>query len=224
MDQYTDRKEAGLILAKSLKQYENKSDILILALPRGGVPVAYEIATRLNLPLDLCIVRKLGVPWHQELAMGALGYDGTVFLDKTLIAEFGISEAEVEKVIFAEKMELKRRLEKYRGDKPLPVVKNKMVIVVDDGIATGASMRVALKTLRKQGPKKLVLAIPVMAASTYAEMKHLVDELVCPLVPAHFYAVGQWYQTFTQTTDEEVLALMDEAKVRLQEHVQSSLS
>jgi predicted phosphoribosyltransferase len=209
MDKFINRRTAGKILAEKLKKYANQTDVMILALPRGGVPVAYEIAQALSVPLDIFIVRKLGVPGQDELAMGAIATGGFLVLNEDIIVSCNVSPDDIDAVKLLEDNELKRRQSLYRGNRPLPTVENKTVILVDDGIATGATMRVAIKAIRAQRPKKIVMAVPVAAAQTCAEMEPLVDEVCCPLQPLAFHAVGAWYDDFSQTTDEEVFALLN---------------
>lgn len=208
MKKYVDRTEAGKILAAHLKQYRNQKDIIVLALPRGGVPVGYEIAKSLPAPLDIFIVRKLGVPWHEELAMGAIASGNTILFNEEIVRQLNISKPEIEKVIKSEEMELNRREHEYRGNRPLPSLKDKTVILVDDGIATGATMKAAIMGIRKQNPKKIVVAAPVAALDTYQEIRTMADEVICPLIPSEFFAVAAWYENFPQTTDEEVFELM----------------
>lgn len=214
MDRYRNRYTAGKILAEQLNHYANRSDVIVLALPRGGVPVAFEIANALSVPLDVFIVRKLGVPTHQELAMGAIATGGMIVYNDDIIRELHITQAQIKQVIELEQQELDRRNKKYRGDKPFPSLNNKIIILVDDGIATGATMRAAIAALRKQSPKKIVLAVPVAALDTINNMKVLVDEIVCPLQPSLFHAVGVWYETFNQTEDNEVHELLSKANNR----------
>lgn len=208
MEQYTDRYQAGKILAKSLKQYENDKNAIVFALPRGGVPVAYEISQALQIPLDIFIVRKLGVPGHEELAMGAIAMDGSVFFNENIVRDLEISQSAIDRVIQLEKEELHRRNLLYRKKKPFPDLSGKTVILVDDGIATGATVHVAISALRKHKPRSIVLAVPVAASSTCDELEKVVDQLVCPLKSTHFYAVGAWYENFSQTSDEEVFQLL----------------
>ncbi len=208
MERYQNRYTAGKILADLLRDYANRKDVLVLALPRGGVPVAYEIATSLSLPLDVFIVRKLGVPGHEELAMGALAMGDTKVFNKEIMASLDISKEAMDDVINMEKKELQRREVAYRGQKPFPIIKNKTIILVDDGIATGASIKVAIKALRLLEPTAIVLAIPVAEASICKKLTNMVEKFVCPIQPINFYAVGQWYEDFSQTTDEEVYELL----------------
>lgn len=208
MKEFMDRYEAGKILAEQLKSYSKKDNTIVLALPRGGVPVAYEIAKLLSLPLDVFIVRKLGVPGHEELAMGAIATGNITVFNDEIVRDFAISTSAIDEVIQSEKIELQRRNSTYRNDKPLPVFENKNIILVDDGIATGATMKAAIKALKQQKPAKIIIAIPVAAFSTCEELEKSVDELVCLLKPHDFYAVGVWYENFSQTTDEEVFELL----------------
>jgi putative phosphoribosyl transferase len=208
VQRYLDRQEAGITLAKMLKQYEKDKDTLILALPRGGVPVAFEVARCLSLPLDVFIVRKLGVPGHEELAMGAIAADGNLILHQDLIHQLHIPQSSIHDVMDSELKELTRRELTYRKNRPFPDILGKTVILIDDGIATGASIKVAIQTLRRHKPARLVLAIPVAAESTCKALTHLVDELICPMRPVQLHAVGFWYDNFQQTSDEEVIELL----------------
>lgn len=211
MERFFDRHEAGRVLAEQLKPYAKKSNVIVLALPRGGVPVAYEIAKTLSIPLDVFIVRKLGVPGHEELAMGAIATGGTVVFNDEIVRELNISKSAIDRVIQSEQQELQRRELTYRGNRPFPTLKGKTIILVDDGIATGATMRAAIKALRQQHPDSIIMAVPVAAFSTCAEMEGLVDKIVCPLKPHQFYAVGAWYENFLQTSDDEVFELLIKA-------------
>lgn len=209
MEKYLDRHHAGKILAELLKEYTKQPNVIVLGLPRGGVPVAYEIAHQLSVPLDVLIVRKLGVPGYDELAMGAIASGGTVVFNQHILKEFTISQVEIDRVILAEKKELERRELSYRGNRPKPNLHHKIIILVDDGIATGATMRAAVNALRIQNPTKIIMAVPVAAADTCEEMSLLVDQIICPLKPYDFYAVGAWYEVFDQTTDTEVFDLLN---------------
>ncbi|KTD61757.1 phosphoribosyltransferase [Legionella spiritensis] len=220
MDKYSNRREAGKFLAKQLSDYANDPDVIVLALPRGGVPVAYEVAKALSVPLDVYIVRKLGVPGHEELAMGALASGGTMIFNEEIINTLFISEDAINQVIQAEENELKRREQIYRGKRPFPDLSNKTIILVDDGIATGATMRAAINGLYKQNPARIIIAVPVAALSTYEEMSVLADSIICPLKPVNFHAVGLWYSDFSQTTDKEVTDLL----ARAHEHYIAEIS
>ena len=213
LDKYADRQEAGKVLAALLKPYSNDKNALVLALPRGGVPVAYEIATTLHLPLDVFIVRKLGVPGHSELAMGAIAMGGVTVFNDDILNDLQISQAEINRVIAAEEDELLRRQTAYRNDKPFPVVRDKTIILVDDGIATGATIRSAILALNKMEPKRLIVAVPVADISICEVIQSLVDEFYCPLQPTHLYAVGAWYVDFSQTEDAEVFSLLKKAEI-----------
>lgn len=210
---YQDRIEAGVILAGYLSDYANRSDAIVLALPRGGVPVGFEISKQLYIPLDVYIVRKLGVPTHPELAFGAVSMDGLSVFNEDIVNDLQISQDTIESVIKKEMHELKRRSEKYRGKKPFPVLKDRIVILVDDGIATGATVRAAITGLRSMQPKKLVIAVPVADIAVVDKLESLVDQFVCPLKVDGLNAVGAWYEEFNQTTDEEVTSLLSEATV-----------
>jgi putative phosphoribosyl transferase len=203
-----DRLEAGRLLAEKLTTYANRDDVTILALPRGGVPVAYEIAKRLNAPLDVFIVRKLGVPWQEELAMGAIASGGVLVLNEEVVTAYEISEDEIALVEIKEKEELARRERAYRGDKPALDVHGRTVILVDDGIATGTTIRAALVALRKLHPVRIVVAVAVAPQSAYEELKAEADQVACLLAPEVFYAISMWYERFEQTTDEEVRNLL----------------
>jgi putative phosphoribosyl transferase len=209
---YRDRREAGQYLAKKLTDYAGRSDVLVLALPRGGVPVAYEVVRALGAPLDVFLVRKLGVPGHEELAMGAIASGGLVLLNQEMVRALGIGPSLINEVISTQRAELERRDRQYRGDRPPPDVRGKMAILIDDGLATGASMRAAVAALRQRHPARIVVAVPIAAPSTCAELGEEVDEIVCARTPEPFRAVGLWYEDFTQTTDEEVRDLLRRAR------------
>jgi len=208
MDKFANRYAAGKLLAAYLELFANDPDCIILALPRGGVPVAYEIAKTLSLPLEVFIVRKLGVPGHEEFAMGAIASGDVIVFNQDVIRELGIEPSSIEQVIQAEKQELRRREFVYRGNRIFPECAHKTVILVDDGVATGATMRAAIKAVQAKNPKRMVVAIPVAALSTYKELAKLVDQVICPFRPEFFNAVGNWYEDFSQTTDEEVFSLL----------------
>lgn len=206
---YKNRKAAGQILAKELAAYANRQDVLVLALPRGGVPVAFEVAKALNAPLDVFVVRKLGVPEQQELAMGAIASGGVRVLNENIVRSLGISEAAINQVVAKEQQELERRERLYRGVRPVPTLHERTVILVDDGLATGATMRAAVVALQQQKPAKIIVAVPVSASETCQEFQSKVDEVVCAATPNPFYSVGLWYEDFPQTTDEEVRVLLE---------------
>jgi len=209
---FRDRVDAGRTLAAELGGYVGEAGVRVLALPRGGVPVAFEVARALRAPLDVFIVRKLGVPGHEEYAMGAIASGGTVVLSRDVIRGLGIDDATVQRVIELERRELARRERRYRGDRPPPDVAGRTVILVDDGLATGATMRAAVAALARQAPKRLVVAVPVAAPDTCDELRAEVDEVVCAVTPEPFHAVGLWYDDFSQTTDEEVHDLLEHAR------------
>jgi predicted phosphoribosyltransferase len=211
---FRDRTEAGRRLAEKLDRYAGQPDVLVLALPRGGVPVAYEVAMALNAPLDVYLVRKLGVPGHEELAMGAIATGGVRVLVPEVIQETGVPEAVVDRVTAHEQRELERRERAFRGDRPTIDVRGRTVILVDDGLATGATMRAAIAALRQQAPERVVVAVPTAAPATCESMRAEVDEVVCAITPEPFYAVGLWYDDFAQTTDDEVRALLERASWR----------
>lgn len=205
---FADRFDAGRQLAETLLEYSDRSGVVVLALPRGGLPVGYEIARRLHAPLDVYIVRKLGVPGHEELAMGALAGDGTCVVDDDLIHALHIGEAALDEVLRREGEELRRREGAYRAARPRVDIAGKIAIVVDDGLATGASMRAAATALRQERPAEIVVAVPVAAARTCANLERMVDRVVCLFTPEPFHAVGLYYQNFEQTSDEEVRRLL----------------
>ncbi|TAF07580.1 MAG: phosphoribosyltransferase [Nostocales cyanobacterium] len=208
VNRFRNRTEAGRLLAKNLTGYANGENLLVLALPRGGVPVAFEVAKALNAPLDICIVRKLGVPGQKELAMGAIASGGIGVLNYDVINTLGIDKEVIQVIAVEELQELQRRDRTYRGDAPPLNVKNKTVILIDDGIATGSTIRAAIAILKKQQPTKIVLGVPVAPASTYRELKSEVDEIVCLQTPEFLTAIGLWYEDFSQTTDDEVREIL----------------
>lgn len=208
---FRDRSDAGRQLAARLGAYARAGDVLVLALPRGGVPVAFEVAQTLGLPLDIFVVRKLGVPGHEELAMGAIASGGIRVLNDDVVAALGLPEALIEHVAGLEQRELERREHAYRGDRPPLDVRGRTVIVVDDGLATGASMRAAVAALRQMRPSRIVVAVPTGAARTCAEFAGEADEVVCAAMPEPFYSVGQAYEDFSQTSDAEVRDLLAQA-------------
>jgi len=205
---FHDRAEAGRFLAQHLLPYKGTANVLVLGLPRGGVVVAYEVALELNAPLDIFVVRKLGVPGQEELAMGALATGAIRVLNDSIIREFGLSSATVDLVTANEQKELERRELLYRGERQAGMIKDHSVIVVDDGLATGSTMKAAVVTLRQKEPKRIVVAVPTGPAETCEELRKIADEVVCCLTPQPFYAVGGSYVDFRQTTDEEVRELI----------------
>ena len=205
---YRDRVEAGRFLAEKLTDYADRPDVLVLALPRGGVPVAFEVARALGVPLDVFLVRKLGVPGHEELAMGAIASGGVRILNKDVVRSLRLLPEDIDAVAVREWDELHRRERDYRDDRPAPDVRGRTVILIDDGLATGSTMRGAVAALRRQGPSRLVVAVPIAAPSTCQELRDEVDEVICARTPEPFHAVGQWYQDFSQTSDKEVRDLL----------------
>jgi putative phosphoribosyl transferase len=210
--QFQDRAEAGRVLANRLTKYAGSPDVVVLALPRGGVPVGFQVARSLQAPLDVLSVRKLGVPGREELAMGAIASDGTRVVNRRVVRELGIAEDKLQAVAAAEQQELERRERTYRDQRPPPELTGKMVIVVDDGLATGATMRAAVAAIRRRQPARVVVAVPVAAAPTCQALEQAADEVICASKPALFVAVGQAYRNFAQTTDAEVRALLDAAR------------
>ncbi|WP_025041952.1 phosphoribosyltransferase [Nitrosospira briensis] len=211
---FADRAEAGKRLAEALVGYAGRTDVLVLALPRGGVPVAYEVARTLAVPMDLWLVRKLGVPGQEELAMGAIAGKDTRVLNRDIINVLNIDKTTIEAVIVKEQAELERRNRLYRQGRPSPDIEGKTIIIIDDGLATGATMRAAIASLRQAGAARIIAAVPVGAASTCGKVEQDADELVCLYTPEPFYGVGQWYDDFSQTSDESVLALLESATKR----------
>ncbi len=207
---FRNRSEAGQLLAGKLGHYAGRPDVIVLALPRGGVPVAAEIARRLRLPLDVLLVRKLGVPGHPELAMGAIAAGGVEVLNHALIEELGVPAAAVQQVAVREQLELDRRDRLFRGNRPPLNVQDRTAIVVDDGLATGATMEAAIYALQRSGAAEVVVAVPVGARETCERLAGIADDVVCLSMPEPMNAVGLWYQDFTQTSDEEVRRLLDE--------------
>ena len=208
VSRFRNRRDAGRRLAAELRTYANRSDVIVLALPRGGVRVGYEVATALDVPLDVFVVRKLGLPWHEELAMGALASGGVRILDDDLIRVARVSTEDIERVTAAEQVELERRERRYRGDRPFPDLTGKTVLLVDDGLATGSTMRAAVAALRQEVPRSIVVAVPVAAPATCDAFRDIADDIVCAVTPEPFRAVGLWYDDFSQTTDEEVHELL----------------
>lgn len=209
---FPNRAEAGRQLAERLMAYRGRDDAIVLGLPRGGVPVAYEVAQRLGLPLDVFVVRKLGVPGYEELAMGAIASGNVSVLNQDVMRALPNSEAILKAVMARENVELQRRETRYRQDRPAPDLRGRVVILVDDGLATGATMRAGAAALRRQGVAKIVVAVPVGAPETCREIELEVDETVCAFTPEFFHGVGQFYEDFSQTSDEEVRELLARAK------------
>jgi len=206
---FRDRTDAGRQLAAKLGAYAGRPDVLVLALPRGGVPVAHEVAKALDAPLDVFLVRKLGLPGQEELAMGAVASGGVRVLNDEVVQGLAIPDWMIDEVAHHQEEELRRREQLYRGDRPPPDARGRTVILVDDGLATGSTMRAAVTALHRQGPARIVVAVPVGAPQTCAEFQELADEAVCARTPEHFHAVGMWYDDFSQTTDEEVQDLLN---------------
>jgi predicted phosphoribosyltransferase len=219
---FRDRTEAGRFLATKLAKYADRHDVVVLALPRGGVPVAYEVAAALNLPLDIFLVRKLGVPGHEELAMGAIASGSVRVLNKDVVQSLGIPPSVIDAVAEMEQRELERREKYYRQDAPTSDLTNKTVILIDDGLATGATMRAAAEALRQQNVKEIVVAVPVAAASTCREFESEVDVIVCGVTPEPFYGVGSWYRDFTQTDDDEVIELLRKVRNEINQESRSN--
>jgi putative phosphoribosyl transferase len=205
---FRDRAEAGKLLAQQLLEYADRPEAIVLALPRGGVPVAVPIAQTLHLPLDICLVRKLGVPGNSELAMGAIDSQGRRSLNDRIITAVGISAATIDRIAASELKELQRRDRTYRGDRPPLDLHDRIAIVVDDGLATGATMRASIQAIRLQQPAQIAIAVPVAFSGTVDELRASVDRIVCLMMPEPFEAIGGWYENFTQTTDAEVCAAL----------------
>ena len=212
--QFSNRTEAGQCLAENLSSYTNREDVIVLALPRGGVPVAAEVAKKLNAPLDVFVVRKLGLPGHPELAMGAIASGGVRVFNGEVVNSLRIPDEVIDAVSAEELIELQRREKSYRDDLPPPEVEGKTVILIDDGIATGSTMLAAISALRQLNARRIVVGAPVVAAPTYYEIRRAADDVTAVMVPENFYAVGQWYEDFSQTTDEEVRELLAQAARR----------
>jgi len=221
MDDYQafiDRRNAGRMLATRLAKYAGRNDVVVLALPRGGVPVAYEVASALAVPMDVFLVRKLGTPGHRELAMGAIASGGVRVLNEDVVRWYGISESAIERIAREEQEELERRERAYRGDRPAPDLTNRIVILIDDGLATGSTMRAAAQAVRARRPAHVVIAVPVGAPQTCAELAAVADEVICARMPEPFSAVGQWYLNFDQTSDDEVRELLQTSSAIPQAH------
>jgi len=212
MSLFNDRVDAGKKLAKKLSEYANRSDVIILALPRGGVPVAFEVAKELNVKMDVFIVRKLGVPGNEELAMGAIASDNIRVLNEDVIRSFQIPQSVIDEVAVNELRELERRERLYRGNRPKPDISGSTVILIDDGLATGATMRAAAAAVKTKNPAKIVIAVPTAASDTCSAFENEVDQTICVATPEPFYGIGAWYEDFSQTTDKEVCELLDKAE------------
>jgi predicted phosphoribosyltransferase len=210
LNRFRDRREAGRLLASKLVAYADRPDLVVLGLARGGVPVAHEVARALGAPLGVFLVRKLGVPGHEELAMGAIATGGVVVLDDETIRMLGIHRSAIERVAEEERQELARRELAYRGDRPPPELRDRTVILVDDGLATGASMYAAAEAVRLQRPARIIVAVPAGSPAACEELRSEVDAVVCAITPEPFHAVGLWYHDFSQTTDEEVRRLLEQ--------------
>jgi putative phosphoribosyl transferase len=205
-----DRRQAGRMLAEHLDVYANNKDAIVLALPRGGVPVAYEIARRLHLPLDVYLVRKLGMPGQQELAIGAIASGGVRVLNEEVLGTVPLSDNMLDEIAAKERQELRRREQAYRDNRPSPSIKGRIILLVDDGIATGATMRAAIKALRSQSPRQIIVAAPVAPPGVEKVLSDA-DSVICLMTPAPFFGVGYWYEVFDQTSDEEVQRLLNKA-------------
>ena len=214
MKRFADRTQAGVELAVTLASYKNRTDVVVLALPRGGVPVAFEVARALRVPLDVFVVRKLGLPGHPELAIGAIASGGVRVLNDDVVRWLGIGPATLDEVARREQVELERRERLFRGDRPLLDVRGKTVLLVDDGLATGSTMTAAVQALRAEGPETIVVAVPVGSPTACAELAAVADGVVCARSPKGFSAVGQWYADFTQTSDAEVRRLLASREVQ----------
>lgn len=211
MWQFENRREAGRKLAEKLEHYAKRDGVIVLALPRGGVPVAYEVAAALELPLDVLIVRKLGAPGHRELAMGAVASGGVRVVNEAIVASLGVSPAALEATAQEELRELRRREQRYRGGRPPLSLAGRTVLLIDDGVATGASMRAALSALHQLEPARIVVAVPTAAKDACQALEQQADEVVCLMTPEPYHAVGAWYREFPQTSDEEVRRLLEMA-------------
>jgi putative phosphoribosyl transferase len=209
---FRDRREAGRKLAAKLQRFRDRPDVLVLALPRGGVPVGFELARELNLPLDVFVVRKLGVPWQPELAMGAVASGGIRFLNRDMVRSLGVSESEIAETTAREEESVRQRDILFRDSRPAPKIAGQTVLVVDDGLATGSSMRAAVAALRQRSPARIVVVVPVGSAATCRELESQADEVLCLVTPEPFWAVGQWYADFSPTTDQQVQELLRQAK------------
>jgi predicted phosphoribosyltransferase len=208
---FVDRRAAGIELAARLSDYSNRDDVIVLALPRGGVPVAFEVARALQAPLDLFLVRKLGLPGHVELAMGAIASGGVQILNTEVVEWYRVPSHVIDAVARNERVELERREQAYRDGRPPPTLRDRVAILIDDGLATGSTMKAAVQGVRAHGPERIVVAVPVGAPDTCRAMEQMADEVVCARSPEYFSAVGQWYRDFSETSDDEVRALLHES-------------
>lgn len=208
---FTNRSKAGRLLARRLTSYAGRKDVIVLGVPRGGVPVAFEVATALKAPLDIFLSRKLGVPGQEELAFGAVASGGVRILDRAIIEAVGLSEMEIDQITKTVQTELDRRQRVYRGTRPPLQLTGKAILLIDDGIATGSSMRAAILALREAQPARITVAVPVAPLQTYRDLSSEVDDLVCIYTPELFYGIGQFYEDFSQVTDAEVIELLDRA-------------
>ncbi|MDF2529148.1 MAG: phosphoribosyl transferase [Gammaproteobacteria bacterium] len=215
MKLFENRLHAGKMLAELLEQYSHNPQAIVLALPRGGVPTAFEVAKRLELPMDVWLVRKLGLPKYKELAIGAISLGYVKVFNEELLKQFPVSPEEINQVIAEEEIELERRNRRYRDSKPIPRLSNKTLILIDDGVATGATMRAAVTALRKFNPAKIVAAVPIGSVEACQELEPVVDELICLYTPEPFGAVGNWYESFPQITDHEVNDYLKKAELFL---------
>jgi len=214
-ERFLNRSDAGRQLAAELlPRYGGRSDVLVLGLPRGGVPVAFEMAVALDAPLDVFVVRKLGLPGHEEFGIGAIASGGVRVVDESVLRAYGVDSRTLEEITEREQRELERRERRYRDDRPFPAIQDRVVILVDDGLATGSTMRAAVAALRAEGPREIVVAVPVGAPETCSAMARLADDVVCLMTPEPFYAVGLWYENFDQTDDDEVHDLIERAAMR----------
>jgi len=211
---FANRQHAGQLLAAKLQAYAGRNDVIVLGLPRGGLPVAQVVSQTLNLPLDAFLVRKLGVPGQSELAMGAIAMGNVRVLNDDVITSLGLSNSVIERAAAHEQQELERRNQLYRGGRPPPSLKDQTVILVDDGLATGATMLAAARAVKKMKPTKVIIAVPVAPPETYFRLKTEVDEMICLSMPESFYAISMWYQDFTQTSDLEVQAILKDASTQ----------
>lgn len=211
MDRFRNREDAGKKLAQELKEYAENPNVIVLALPRGGVPVGFEVSKELRAPMDIFLVRKLGAPGHEELAMGAIAPGKSRVLNNDVVSMLGISDEQIAKIEEKELKELNRRLHAYRGDRPEPNLTGKIVLLVDDGLATGASMQVAVEAVRNADPEKIVVGIPTAASDSVNRIKKIADEVISVIIPTRFFGVGAWYDNFDQTTDDEVREILEEA-------------